>query len=163
MSSLRYWAGAAAAAFLASTALADKVPSDFDRLSSIAGQWRSTGAGGKPLAVDYRLMSAGTVLVETYGAGSGSETLTIFHPDGARTLATHYCAQGNQPRLKLESSSPTRWIFTFLDSTNLQDPEASHLVRLVLELTDAKHLVRTETYREKGKEDVSRLPLAREG
>jgi hypothetical protein len=135
---------------------------DFSRLTAIAGEWQSSNGKGKPLAVTYRLISAETVLVETYGAGSGHETMTVFHPDQARVLATHYCAQGNQPRLALQTASPTRWVFTFLDATNLPDENASHLVRLELALTDAVHLVRTETYREKGKEDVTRLELIRQ-
>jgi hypothetical protein len=154
---------AAALLLVAFPSLADKSPPDFERLGAIAGPWHSTGSGNKPFAVSYRLMSAGSALVETYGVGTGHETLTVFHPDGARVLATHYCAQGNQPRLKLETSSPARWVFSFQDATNLPDPEASHLVRLVLELTDPSHLIRTETYRERGKEDVSRLLLARDG
>jgi hypothetical protein len=52
-------------------------------------------------------------------------------------------------------------VFAFQDATNLPDASASHLVRLELALTEAGHLVRTETYLEKGKEDVTRLELAR--
>jgi hypothetical protein len=152
----------ASAVALACSAAALAAPAtDFSRLTSIAGEWQSTGAKGKPLVVTYRLISAETVLVETYGAGSGHETMTVFHPDQARVLATHYCAQGNQPRLALQTASPTRWVFAFQDATNLPDASASHLVRLELALTEAGHLVRTETYLEKGKEDVTRLELAR--
>lgn len=142
-------------------AWAGSSPSDFDRLQAIAGDWTLAGTAGKALRIRYRPMSAGTALVETYGEGSSRETLTVFHVDGATVIATHYCAQGNQPRLRLEATSGKKWSFTFADATNLPDPKASHLVRLELELTAAMHLVRTETYREAGKDEVSRLELVR--
>jgi hypothetical protein len=153
---------ACAAALVWTCAALAAQTTDFSRLTAIAGQWQASSGKGKPLVVNYRLISAETVLVETYGAGSGHETMTVFHPDQARVLATHYCAQGNQPRLALQTASPTRWVFTFLDATNLPDASAAHLVRLELALTDAGHLIRTETYLEKGKEDVTRLELIRQ-
>jgi hypothetical protein len=135
--------------------------SEFDRLQAIAGDWKATSTAGKSLNIIYHLMSAGTVLVETYGAGSGRETMTVYHPDGSTLIATHYCAQGNQPRLHLQSAAAAHWVFMFADATNLPDPNASHLVRLELQLIDPNHLVRTETYRENGKEDVAKLELVR--
>jgi hypothetical protein len=159
---MRGWQRIGWAATFAYALAADAAPAtDFSRLCAIAGEWQGGGAKGRPFAVTYRMMSADTVLLETYGAGSGRETMTVFHPDQSRVMATHYCAQGNQPRLALQTAGPSRWVFTFLDATNLPDPSASHLVRLELVLTDASHLVRTETYLEKGKEDVSRLELIR--
>jgi hypothetical protein len=159
---VRGWLRAGFAGALGGALAAYAAPlGDFGRLSAIAGDWQANGSKGKPFTVTYRLMSADTVLVETYGVGSGHETMTVFHPDQARVLATHYCAQGNQPRLALQTAGPSRWVFAFLDATNLPDPSASHLVRLELALTDAGHPVRIETYLEKGKEDVSRLELIR--
>jgi len=134
--------------------------SDFAQLRAIAGEWKSMGTK-KPLAISYREMSAQTVLVELYGVGSARETLTVFHPDGATLIATHYCAQGNQPRLRLEKASGHHWIFAFADATNLPDTKASHLVRLELELLDPNRLIRTETYRVKDKDEVARLELQR--
>jgi hypothetical protein len=106
-------------------------------------------------------MSAQTVLAEFYGAGSGHETLTVFHPDGSNLMVTHYCAQGNQPRLRLERASAQHWTFVFFDATNLLDTKAPHLVRLEIQLLDPDHLIRTETYRVKDKDEVTRLELQR--
>src|SRR5262249_12779005 len=109
---------------------------------------------------DYRLISNDTVLVEAYNVGSPRETMTVFHADGASLIATHYCAQGNQPRLKLVPS-PKGLVFVFLDATNLPDPEASHLVRLDLSLEPDGSLTRVDTYRERGKDDPPPLVLHR--
>ena len=136
-------------------------PSPLDVLKPLAGHWKGTTPGGKSMAVDYRLISNDTVLVEAYNTGSPRETMTVFHADGAALIATHYCAQGNQPRLKLVPSA-RRLVFVFFDATNLPDPSASHLVQLELSLEPDGSLKRIETYRERDKDDVSTLVLHRD-
>ena len=135
--------------------------SPLDALKPLVGHWKATTASGKSMGVDYRLISNDTVLVETYNTGSPRETMTVFHADGASLIATHYCAQDNQPRLRLAPNSKGL-VFTFFDATNLPDPSASHLVRLELSLETDGSLKRIETYREHGKDDVSTLVLHRE-
>ncbi|MFT3839756.1 MAG: hypothetical protein QM723_22410 [Myxococcaceae bacterium] len=142
------------ATLLATAAFGD---APLDRLKPIAGHWKATTASGKTLNIDYRFISADTVLVEAYNAGSPRETMTVFHADKTDLLATHYCAQGNQPRLKLQPGKDL--VFTFLDATNLSDPQASHLIRLELKLEKDGSLTRTETYREQGKDEVTTLTL----
>jgi hypothetical protein len=130
---------------------------DFAQLKQIAGSWKA-----KTLNVSYAVMSADTALVETYAVGSGHETLSVFHPAGPTVMVTHYCAQGNQPRLKLESAAASKWVFTYADATNLSSPAASHLVRLELELSaDGRKLKRIETYEENGKREATTLELER--
>jgi hypothetical protein len=125
----------------------------FARLGALVGNWEATTATGKTMRVSYRLVSNGSALVETYTTPSGKETLTIFHLDGGRLIATHYCAQKNQPRLALTKSDGARFELAFFDATNLPDPRASHLVRLGIALVDADHFEETEVYEEDGKED----------
>src|SRR5262245_41826883 len=129
-------------------------PSPMESLKPLAGHWKATTASGKSMLVDYRLISNDTALIEAYNAGSPRETMTVFHADGGSLMATHYCAQGNQPRLRLVPNA-RGLVFAFFDATNLPDPSASHLVRLELSLEPDGSLKRTETYRERGKDDVS--------
>jgi hypothetical protein len=115
----------------------------FERLSAIAGAWQSTSDAGTVTA-DYALVSRGSALVETWVTASGARTLTVYHPDHATVLLTHYCAQGNQARLRLTEASATRFRFEREGATNVL-PEQSILTVLVLSLDDGA-LVRTETY-----------------
>jgi hypothetical protein len=137
-------------------------PSDapFERLKSLVGDWEAKTAKGTVVRLNYKLVSNGSVLVQTYQPGP-RETLTVMHADGKRVLATHYCAQGNQPRLALSSSTETSFVFTFVDATNLAAPGDSHLVRLQLELESPTALTQTETYEENGKPDVTTLRFTR--
>jgi hypothetical protein len=88
-------------------------------------------------------------------------TQTVFHLDGNDILATHYCAQGNQPRLRLRAAAPDTMVFQFLDATNLRSASDSHLVRLTFRWRDADHLVREEVYATNGREEPGTLLLER--
>jgi len=140
---------------------AEPADSAFERLRSLAGDWEAKTPKGGTLRVSYRLTSRDSVLVETWAPGTRSETLTVYHLDGRSLLATHYCAQGNQPRLALKSAGTAGYVFEFRDATNLASPAASHLSRLRIELVDSDHFVEEETYAEGGKEDTSLLRFAR--
>ena len=129
----------------------------FAALMRITGNWQaSVGTKGTIIRLNLRLISNDSALVETFTTPGGRETLTIFHPDRDRLLATHYCAQGNQPRLVLDpGSAPAEMTFRFLDATNLKSPEDAHLVRMVLKIKDDDHFEKTEVYAERGVEDVT--------
>jgi len=134
------------------------------RLKTLVGSWQSTDASTpaqKAFRIRYHLISADTVLVEEFGDPAKQVTQTVFHADGSRLLATHYCAQGNQPRLQLRAETADTLVFEFLDATNLRAPSDSHLVRLTLRWKDADHLVREEVYASNGREEASTLLLER--
>jgi len=136
----------------------------WERLKTLVGTWQRTEASTaaqKAFRVRYRLISADTVLVEEFGDPAKQVTQTMFHADGSRLLATHYCAQGNQPRLQLRADAPAGLVFEFVDATNLRTPSDSHLVRLTLRWKDADHLVREEVYASNGREEASTLLLER--
>jgi hypothetical protein len=73
---------------------------------------------GGNFVVSYRLISGGSALVEEWGLGTPHETETVFYPDHSDLLLTHYCAQGNQPRLRAVESSGDAVVFRFVDVTN---------------------------------------------
>ena len=63
--------------------------------------------------------------------------VSVYHLDGKELRMTHYCAAGNQPRVKLDlaKSTPDELIFVFDGGTNL-DPEKDmhiHGVRIKFE------------------------------
>jgi hypothetical protein len=136
---------------LGATARADAPAHPFARLRALVGGWESDDR--RPVRVGYRMISADSALVETWATGSGRETMTLFHPDGARVIATHYCAQGNQPRLVLDAADTSALHFRFLDGTNL-DPAASRLTDMVLRM-EGDTLVRIDTYTTGGKSESS--------
>ena len=132
----------------------------FTELSKLVGTWRGSDQSESPLRIRFYLTAGGTVLVESWERTAGQpHSLTLYHRDGAKLIATHYCPQGNQPRLSLTVTG-TKFNFAFRDATDL-DAGESHLHQLGFDLVDANHPVRTETYRKDGKAEQSVLYLVR--
>jgi hypothetical protein len=92
----------------------------------LPGTWTTpTKSGG--FSVAYKLISGESALVEEWGPGTPHETETVFYPDHADLLLTHYCAQGNQPRLRVAEVTSDAVVFRFVDVTN-RAPDQSMLV-----------------------------------
>ena len=134
-------------------------------LTELNGSWRLIAApteGERAFRINFRAISKGSALVETFGYPEKNVTQTVYHRNGASIMATHYCAQGNQPRLVLSPmATPGALSFTFFDITNLVNKSDSHLVRIDFKLIDRNHLERRETYLEKGVTEESILHLER--
>jgi hypothetical protein len=119
----------------------------FKELSALVGDWEGVYSSGSPHRVSYKLTANGTVLVETWTMSPTRESMTIYALDGDRLLATHYCPQGNQPRLALvEKDGSGKYRFKFLDGTNLQDQNGSHQHAFWIKLDLPKLFSRSETY-----------------
>lgn len=131
----------------------------FARLRALQGAWSGTFEGGSaPHRIDYRMSAGDTVLVETWTLRPGRESMTLYHLDGESLLATHYCPQGNQPRLQLSAIETDGTLrFAFRDGSNLGKPDRSHQHAFWLRPVDAATFVRDETYVE---DDADALAIA---
>lgn len=85
----------------------------------LVGRWKATTPQNRTILVSYRVVSNGSALVETFTSASGKETLSVYHRDGAGLMLTHYCAQGNQARLRAIEATRERIVFSYLDATNV--------------------------------------------
>lgn len=144
----------AVAAFVATPCAAESAQQSFDRIAALAGHWQGTFANGRAHSVDIRTSAGGTVIVETWTLGPERESITIYHLDGERLLATHYCPQGNAPRLQRvatgDDATPARIAFEFVDGANLQPPDGWHQHSFWLEPRADGTFVRAETYVQNG-------------
>lgn len=137
---------ATTAAFAASAA-----QQSFEELKALDGSWEGTVMNGQPVEVSYKVTSNGTALMSEI---KGKEDMiSMFTLDGDRLLMTHYCAEGNQPRM-VASPSPDgkTFAFAFLDATNLATPDAHHMHGLVISMPDANHHTEEWVYTDHGKE-----------
>jgi hypothetical protein len=131
---------------------ASKPDGGFDRLKTLAGEWQGTDESGKPVTSTFRLVSNGTALEETFQSDKDKQMVTMYTPDGSRVALTHYCSQGNQPKMESEAVTAIsdEFAFTFAGAANLASPEDMHLHHLVLQIDDAEHFTETWTIHEKG-------------
>ena len=111
----------------------------------------------------YYLTGNGTAVVEDLIVDGNANMTTVYHLDGSDLRATHYCAAGNQPRLKATSTDNDNKVVKFhmVDITNLATPEAGHVRDLELRLTSASQITILFTFVGAGKESVERIELAR--
>ncbi len=131
----------------AAAASPDAATTAFKQLSTLLGQWDGKFADGRAHGVSYRLTAGGSVLVETWTLGPIRESITMYHLDGDHLVATHYCPQGNQPRLQwVPGDDPKTLSFAFRDGTNLQVTDGSHQHAFWIRLQDDASYVRDETY-----------------
>ncbi|MFO0555682.1 MAG: hypothetical protein U0271_45315 [Polyangiaceae bacterium] len=120
-------------------------PDAWPRFSAaLEGDWRGRAGGGAEVSVSYHSIAGGSAVAETFGS-PGHATMTLFHPDHGGLVATHYCAQGNQPRLRAVSADGLHLRFQQADITDL-DPGEAQLVELELTI-DGDKLERLELYR----------------
>ena len=135
-------------------------------LAALDGSWRLAAPrtdGERDFRISFRMISRGSALVETFGNPAKNVTETVYHRDGEKVMATHYCAQGNQPRLVLDAApKPDGLTFRFFDITNLATPQASHLIRIDFRIIERNQIERRETYSENGVTDESVLRLIRQ-
>jgi hypothetical protein len=111
----------------------------FARLKTLEGQWKVASDGNHDGAkIIYKVTAAGSALMETSFPGTDHEMITMYHLDGDDLRMTHYCAAGNQPRLKLdrEASKPDLYSFVFDGGTNLNPAKDMHIHSLRIKFLD---------------------------
>ncbi|MDZ4806490.1 MAG: hypothetical protein SGI90_16680 [Candidatus Eisenbacteria bacterium] len=96
----------------------------FERLKLLEGTWEGTAGSGaevNPALVVWEVTAGGTALIERQFAGTGDEMMSIYHRDGDDLALTHYCAMGNQPRMRFDpdESAANLYTFRFNGGTNI--------------------------------------------
>ncbi len=138
-----------------------KPSTDFAKLQTLAGRWEGTSPEG-PVVSTFRVTADGSAVVNTLAPDTKYEMLTVFHPDGANIMGTHYCSGHNQPRFVAEpSKDPKVLTFKFKDVTNLSRPEEGHIAGLIITFTDVDHHTEEWISRENGKVSSVKFEVAR--
>ncbi len=126
----------------------------FEKLKKLAGEWLSAdepaekpgrkgaaeNAASQPICI-YKVVSAGSVVQETLFPGTEHEMITMYYQDGPDLVLTHYCALGNQPRMKAEPpTAPDKLEFKFAGGSNIDPAKDAHMHDLTLTFVDGDHL-----------------------
>lgn len=135
----------AASATLAGTDTGPAVTKNasFEALKALAGTWTGpagpAGSEAPEATVVYTVTGAGSALEERMFPGTPHEMVTMYHMDGDALVLTHYCAAGNQPRMKLASSDGKTLSFAFDGGTNMKAGDM-HMHEAKITLVDADHI-----------------------
>jgi len=131
-------------------------------MKSLVGTWLKEGGDRPNFEVLFELTANNSVLVETWLRKGIKHSLTVYHLNIDTIMATHYCPQGNQPRLELSQSSTMSHLnFDFFDATNLKVPTDSHQHSLGFKFMTKNKIKRLESYMSGSGEDQSELTLVR--
>lgn len=138
----------------------------FDQLKSLAGQWQGhlMSADGPATTVTYELTANGSAVVEKLFPGTPHEMMSVYSMDGNDLVLTHYCAIGNQPRMKLvkTGANPTTMTFDFTGGTNLVVATDTHIHSGSIRILDGGRLEEEWSVYTKGQQTAShRFFLAR--
>ncbi|MSR64056.1 MAG: hypothetical protein EXS08_16665 [Planctomycetes bacterium] len=113
----------------------------FDQVKALEGNWEMTDEQGQgQVASVFALSSNGSVVREIMFPGTPSEMTNVYHMDGPTLVMTHYCAEGNQPRMRACTAEQGTIAFRFDSVTNLTEPHAEYMGELTLVRVDADTL-----------------------
>jgi hypothetical protein len=115
-----------------------------ERMKKLAGTWVAADKDGKPtdkVVSVVKVTAAGSAVHETLFPGQPHEMMSVYYQDGADLMMTHYCALGNQPRMKADPKSPANQIhFQFAGGSNLDPAKDKHMHEGTITFTDDDHI-----------------------
>lgn len=132
-----------------------QVAATLGRVKSLAGTWTMPGPDGKLVVASvFAVSSNGSVVREIMFPGSPHEMTNVYHMDGPDLIMTHYCAAGNQPRMRCRpaGASSTRLVFTPDSVTNLHDAQGGYMAAMTIEFKPDGTVTQKWTERKNGKD-----------
>jgi hypothetical protein len=137
-------AGAVSAAPASAPAPARPALASLERFKALAGEWVAAEDGDMvkkgDLVARYAVTASGSAVVETVFPGSEHEMVTVYHADGPDLVLTHYCMEGNQPRMRARAPQGSRFDFAFDGGTNIDPAKDRHMHSATLELLGADEI-----------------------
>ena len=136
-----------------------QLPMPFELVKELVGTWQGSKQvldGQETITVEYALTSRGTAVIERMFPGTPKEMVSIYTQDGHEMVMTHYCALGNQPRMKTSSPVTGNSItISYIDGTGMHSLQDKHMHELTLTFIDDRHINHEWTVFEHGREQVT--------
>jgi hypothetical protein len=126
-------------------ASADQERALLERMKSLDGEWQGENPETHQMATMcvFKTTSAGSAVREVMFPGQPHEMTNMYHMDGDSLVVTHYCAMGNQPRMRAKGVKGDTIKFEFEDVTNKTSEGQACMGDLRIEFKDADHVVET--------------------
>ena len=110
-----------------------------DTVKSLAGRWETTGFDGKKATFEIATTAGGSAVRELMYPGGAHEMTNMYHLDGDSLVLTHYCAGGNQPRMRARAGAMGVLEFRFDSVTDLKSADEPYMGQMTLVVRDANH------------------------
>ncbi len=95
----------------------------FGRVQELAGDWEVRYPGQPSGVSTFKVTSGGSIVREIMFPGTDHEMTNVYHMDGPSIVVTHYCAAGNQPRMRATGVDGDALHFAFDSVTDAQPDE----------------------------------------
>lgn len=134
----------------------------FEQLKKMVGTWVAVDENGKPtdqVVSVVKLTAGGSAVHETLFPGEPMEMISIYTQDKGDVVMTHYCAVGNQPRMKAhpgKKPNQIRWVFA--GGSNLDPSKDMHMHGATVTILDADHIIVQGEGWENGKPSENHCP-----
>lgn len=118
---------------------------ELEQIKSLAGQWsgqtQSTHEeANEAAAVQYRVTSGGSAVVETLFPGTPHEMVSVYYDKNGQLAMTHYCMLTSRPELILKETTENQLV---LEASNPELAGQMHMKGLSLEWLPDGQLVQT--------------------
>jgi hypothetical protein len=123
-------------------------------VSGLQGRWVMQTPDG-PAYTEFALTSSGSAVRETMFPGTPHEMTNMYALDGNSLVLTHYCAGGNQPRMRAERLVDGRLEFLPDGVGDLKAPDELYMGAMTLVRIDADHIEERWVAYNQGEEDHS--------
>jgi hypothetical protein len=114
------------------------------KLMALQGTWVLTKSNGQDVApadqgtITFSTSSQGSVVREVMFPGTDHEMTNMYHMDGSDVVVTHYCAMGNQPRMRCTGANGNSLEFKFDSATNVRSRDESCMGELTVRFVDER-------------------------
>lgn len=109
-------------------------------MSTLEGRWEGEGPDGMQLVHVVDVTSNGSVVREIMFPGTEHEMTNMYSLDGNALQMTHYCAAGNQPRMRatgIEAGpNGTTIVFETAGVSDLKTPDEVYMGAMTLVVVD---------------------------
>ena len=66
--------------------------------------------------------------------------VTVYYTDGPDVVLTHFCMEGNQPRMRARAAQGPRFEFTYDGGTNIDPKRDRHMNSAVIDVVSADEI-----------------------
>ena len=111
-----------------------------DSLKSLAGTWETKDEKGEVMLCEFKVTAAGSAVREIMFPGTATEMTNLYSLDGNGLSMIHYCAMGNQPRMRAKARVGKELAFEMVAVSDMESPDEPYMGEMTLEFVDQDHI-----------------------
>jgi len=111
-----------------------------EQVKKLEGTWTGSDEQGTTWKHVFKVSSSGSAVREIMFPGEAHEMTNMYHMDGPTLIMTHYCAAGNQPRMRAHAGTRGQISFKADGVGNLASPDAEYMGEMTIVFEDNNHI-----------------------